>query len=502
MYIRTNEKPNSKKPNDYKTSLINQEIYDRLCNRLEDLDSNMAEVRERLDKITSAEEWWEFHKFMIVRDTQGSLNLEGFKLNMDDAALQYNTAFVAQIPPESRKAMEGMFSAWNLLHRISERGTEVNKDLLLNIHTVLYGRLDLSKAGIFRNGYVRRPEFPKDFPAPSDLDKICNALIKKIEKSEDHPIVKAIFVEYSLWAQQFFWDGNSRTSRLVRDLLLAQEGYMQIPVPENYRGIYEKHRVNAGMGNPEGFYNFMLDMLEREINQTREFLRMEKYESKKKDVENLVTPSASDNIAFIDLWNNLDKQKTVLTRLVGSGDWNIEDIGENNYKLVNTNTGDTIDAKLIDNKYSVELSRGTTKRKFNEIVSRQVFIGIQFADSSLLPGYELASIIEDNSMSLSKSIDNEKHIVNILKNSDWSVSGARGKFIAKSISNNCFIEIITEGNTTNAKLCHGNKEIKLDEYFSNKIMKWAMKENDIAKRSREKIINGQSFENGPDKDIG
>lgn len=503
MYIHT-KKPNTKAPQEYTASLIKQDLYDRLSGKLAELDNNMSEVRERLDKL-SPDEWWKFHEFMIVRDTQGSLNLEGFKLDMGEVSLQYNTAFVAQIPPESRKAMEGMFSAWNLLHRISERGTEVNKDLLLNIHTVLYGRVNLERAGIFRTGYVRRPEFPKDFPPPGDLGKICDALIKKIDKSEDHPVIKALFVEYSVWSQQFFWDGNSRTSRLMRDLLLAQEGYMQIPVPENYRGMYEKHRVNAGLGNPEGFYTFMIDMLEREINQTREFLKMEPYKHTRKR-EDISEIPVGDNANFTALWESLKKQNTVIKRLVGGGDWDVEENDGQSLLLTNRNSGDTITALKLNNTYDVELTRGTTKRKFPKSLAKQFFLEVQFTGESTISGADLVAMVDESTLGLDESKETNTYLLNIINESDWTISGGRGKLTVTSASSNCFIELVIEsGNHVSAKIGQGDKVLQLDDSLAVKIMNWAIQENEIAKRSGEKTIHGDSinrfFRNDMHKDF-
>ena len=278
MFIRTNTVA-QKDPAQYEPALVKPDVYERLVPVLRELDENMAEVRERLDRM-SPDAWWAFHEYMLIRDTHGSLALEDYKMDVNDVSMQYKIAFVAGIPPETRKAIEGLLSASFLLHRISERGvrseegTKLTKDLALNTHTVLYGRIDPKKAGLFRDGYVRRPEYPGSFPPPSELNKRMDAIFNRISESTDHPVVKAFFTEYALWSQQPFWDGNSRTSRLLRDLLLAEEGYLQTPVPENFRGLYEKHRVQTALGKPEGFYRFMISMLEREINLTRDFLEM------------------------------------------------------------------------------------------------------------------------------------------------------------------------------------------------------------------------------------
>jgi len=86
-----------------------------------------------------------------------------------------------------------------------------------------------------------------------------------------------VFTGYAVFAVHPFFDGNSRTTRLLQNMLLTKEGYMQAHVPETFSVQYEKQREAAALGNPEGYYTFMLDMIERELTQTREFLGMRKF---------------------------------------------------------------------------------------------------------------------------------------------------------------------------------------------------------------------------------
>lgn len=264
---------------DYECSLIKPELFSLLQSRIEKTEANNFEVQNRLKKL-SPEEWKNLHDFMIVRDTQNSLAIEGIKLDPAQVAVQYNICFVSGIPPESRKAMEGMFAAWDLLDKKVMRGEELSVGMIQDVHNMVYHRINSSMSGIIRTGYVQRAGSAIKFPPPDELPKRLEAVVNRVKNSNDHPVVKALFAGYAIWVQHPFYDGNSRTSRLITNMLLAKEGYCQAHVPESFAVQFEKQREAAGLGKPEGYYRFMLDMIDRELKRTREFLHMPEFGEK------------------------------------------------------------------------------------------------------------------------------------------------------------------------------------------------------------------------------
>jgi len=262
---------------EYELSLIKPEIYSRIEHKLKALDKNNAEVRARLNRL-SPDEWKNLHDFLIVRDTQSSLAIEDIKLDPAEVAVQYNTCFVAGIPVESRKAMEGMFAAWDLLDKKAARGEDLSIAMIQDTHNMVYHRINPTKAGVLRDGYVHRAGSSIKFCPPDEVEKRLTAVVNRVNQSKDHPVVKALFTGYAVFSIHPFFDGNSRTTRLLQNMLLTKEGYMQAHVPETFSVQYEKQREAAALGNPEGYYSFMLDMIERELTQTREFLGMPKFE--------------------------------------------------------------------------------------------------------------------------------------------------------------------------------------------------------------------------------
>lgn len=80
------------------------------------------------------------------------------------------------------------------------------------------------KWGEFRDGNVNIGGTEYKPPHFKELDKIFDSEIKKIKKIEN-PIIKA-FIFFLFGAKmQFFYDGNKRTSRLMMNGILLENGY-------------------------------------------------------------------------------------------------------------------------------------------------------------------------------------------------------------------------------------------------------------------------------------
>lgn len=264
----------------YIPSLVKEDLYKILVPKLEILDENMTEVRQRMTSL-SPDEWKNLHDYLLVRDTQATLGMEGIPLDLAEVSVQYSTAFVNGIPPESRKAMEGMFAAINLITRKAERGAELNLELLLDTHMLVYHRINFEKAGKLRDGYVQRAGSTLSFCGPGDVKAHIEGVFNRIKNSQDHPVIKAALTGYAVFRVHPFFDGNSRTSRLLQNMVLTKNGYMQAHVPEIMAVQFEKQREAAAHGKPEGYYRLIFDLVTRELKMARDFLGMPPFEPKK-----------------------------------------------------------------------------------------------------------------------------------------------------------------------------------------------------------------------------
>ncbi len=115
-------------------------------------------------------------------------------------------------------------NAWSLLFEFLQKNKFVpNKEIFVSINSAI-AREEALSIGSFRTGQVSIAG-TKSYVAPNfkDLDSIFENEIKKILEI-GNPIKKAIFI--FLWGclNQFFWDGNKRTSRIISNGILLSEG--------------------------------------------------------------------------------------------------------------------------------------------------------------------------------------------------------------------------------------------------------------------------------------
>lgn len=244
--------------------LIPQEFEDRFRKKLDEIDSLAKVVQKHLDSMP-IEERRELRDASLVRSARHSLGQEGIAIKPEEAVEQFVNCYVPGLPPESRKALEGHFAAENLMQRWAERGRRLTEDMVLDTNTVLMGRNDPDYAGVYRKTRAIRPELPEGFrfPEAGEVQAHMKGFLARLEKSADHPLMRGVFTQLAIYKVHAFKDGNSRTSRLVQNMLLLRDGYLPTVVPE---GLYVHHRkhLNAalqpGWDSKAGLFDFMLDM--------------------------------------------------------------------------------------------------------------------------------------------------------------------------------------------------------------------------------------------------
>ena len=115
-------------------------------------------------------------------------------------------------------------NAWSLLFELLQKNEFTpNKEIFILINSAI-ARDEALSVGSFRTGQVSIAG-TKSYNAPNfkDLNSIFENEIERILEI-NNPVKKAIFI--FLWGclNQFFWDGNKRTSRIISNGILLNEG--------------------------------------------------------------------------------------------------------------------------------------------------------------------------------------------------------------------------------------------------------------------------------------
>lgn len=129
---------------------------------------------------------------------------------------------------------------------------------ILEIHKRVIGYVDPVEAGLFRQTQV----FVGDFipPHSSHIDLLMRKFLDWLNDPENmllHPVRFAALAHYKLVYIHPFTDGNGRTSRLLMNWILMQNGFPPVIIRKQDRLSYYQHLVTANDGDIRPFVRFI-----------------------------------------------------------------------------------------------------------------------------------------------------------------------------------------------------------------------------------------------------
>ena len=197
-------------------------------------------LKSLLDKINEKRMLWEAKKPLEaiqlnkMRDyfhtayTYESNRIEGNTLTLSETHLVINEGVTI-----GGKSMREHLEAINhqeaiaLILELVQQQTPLNAYYLKQIHALVLNGIDKRNAGVYRNVPVRISGSEHIPPEPYLIDKLMEDyfLFYEAQKDKLHPVILAAEMHERLVTIHPFIDGNGRTSRLIMNLILLQNGY-------------------------------------------------------------------------------------------------------------------------------------------------------------------------------------------------------------------------------------------------------------------------------------
>jgi len=142
------------------------------------------------------------------------------------------------------------------------------------MHRLFYQQIDDTRAGVWRDRPVIVTGSDYVFPAPADINREMDELEvwANTKRNDMHPVEFAAMLHLKLVTVHPFIDGNGRTSRLVMNLALLQDGYQLAVIPPICRADYlaaVRRYQSSGDSNP--FVDFIA---ERVVESEKEIMRL------------------------------------------------------------------------------------------------------------------------------------------------------------------------------------------------------------------------------------
>lgn len=129
---------------------------------------------------------------------------------------------------------------------------------ILEIHKRVIGHVDPIEAGIFRQTQVYVGDYIP--PHPGHIDVLMDRFLTWLNDANTlmmHPVRMAALAHYKLVYIHPFTDGNGRTSRLLMNWILMQNGFPPVIIRKQDRQTYYNHLVTANDGDIRPFVRFI-----------------------------------------------------------------------------------------------------------------------------------------------------------------------------------------------------------------------------------------------------
>ncbi|MDT3698376.1 MAG: Fic family protein [Thermincola sp.] len=155
---------------------------------------------------------------------------------------------------------------------IGER--RITLEEIKTMHHLFYKSIDEANAGTWRKESVIVSGTDYVFPKPQEIEGQMQKLESwvKTERNNYHPVDFAALLHLKFVSIHPFIDGNGRTSRLLMNLALIQDGYQLAIIPPVLRTEYNDFiRQHQNIGKPEQFCDFIA---ERVYETQKEIMRL------------------------------------------------------------------------------------------------------------------------------------------------------------------------------------------------------------------------------------
>ena len=242
----------------YNVSFVRKSISKNLLNLLNEID----DLKKKLDTFR------EFDSFRIAQALELEYTFESNRIEGNTLTLRETDLVINEGLTISGKSMREHLEAINhveaigYIKQLMERNFPFNERELLSVHNLILRGIIPEDAGRYRRvqvmikGSSHMP--PQPFIVPKEMEDYF--IWYNENKGKLHPVILAAEMHERLVTIHPFIDGNGRTSRLVMNLILLQNGYVIANIKGDYdsrMNYYQALETAQTHGNKEDFLLFI-----------------------------------------------------------------------------------------------------------------------------------------------------------------------------------------------------------------------------------------------------
>ena len=151
---------------------------------------------------------------------------------------------------------------------VGKKRQDITEDDIMNIHRLILNKIEAGSAGRYRTQHARLTETDVVLPNPVKVPDLMEEFAKwLVSETKDHIVKISANAHYKLVSIHPFSDGNGRTSRLLMNLTLMQEGYPPAIIRKEDRLAYINSLEKAQKGHGlDDFYNLIYEAVDRSLD--------------------------------------------------------------------------------------------------------------------------------------------------------------------------------------------------------------------------------------------
>ena len=165
-------------------------------------------------------------KKVLVSNIYNSVRLEGINTTYPDTKTILEGVNVPTLKLDEINCILNLRDAWNYV--LTNIDSEINLDFICKVNSYV-SRNESLEWGVLRNGKVgiNGVDYIPDIPIKEDVINNINKILQ-----EENVTEKAIDLMLYIMRSQIFWDGNKRTSMIIANKMLIENGCGVITVKE------------------------------------------------------------------------------------------------------------------------------------------------------------------------------------------------------------------------------------------------------------------------------
>ncbi len=258
-------------------NMVREELENTYVTVKKSLSKNLLFLLDEIDVLKSKlDTFREFDSYRIAQALELEYTFESNRIEGNTLTLRETDLVINEGLTISGKSMREHLEAINhqeaiaYIKHLMKKSTVLNEREVLSIHNLILRGIIPEDAGRYRRVQVMIKGSSHMPPQPFMVSKEMEDFFIWYETNKNalHPIVLAAELHDRLVTIHPFIDGNGRTSRLIMNLILLQNGYIITNIKGDYESrmkYYNALEIAQTKNNKEDFFLFVAQTLKESL---------------------------------------------------------------------------------------------------------------------------------------------------------------------------------------------------------------------------------------------